>query len=122
MTSIKIAAVLALAPALALAAAPADPMAGFYGNTLRIELPGQDYLAYRRFAPDHTYVDEGSEGEVHGTWAIEKDRICVTAQGSTTRYCNLGLGKAPGDTWTDHDPYTFNEVVFTLTAGPRAVR
>ena len=91
-----------------------DPLAGFYGNTLKIEVQHNKQLRF--FEPDHTYRDRIHGNVVSGTWAIEDERICTqVVHGS--KYCNLGLGKAVGETWLDKDPYTGNEVKFTLIAG-----
>ncbi len=96
-----------------------DPLAGFYGNTLRIEV--QDYRGFRFFEPDHTYHDLVRGNAVKGSWAVEGDRICTQSSGAA-RFCNLGLGKSVGETWLDKDPYTGNEVKFTLQAGRKADR
>ena len=101
---------------------PADAaaMAGYFGNTLNIEIPDM-YSAKRYFAPDHTYTETGDDGDVHGTWSIKDGKVCtVQSQEYLDRlkeYCNLGLGRKPGDTWVDHDPMTGNRITFTLTVG-----
>lgn len=96
-----------------------DPLAGFYGNTLLIQLKG--YKATRVFEPDHTYRDLVRGKPFPGAWSVEGDRICTQSPGFN-KYCNLGLDKAPGDTWLDKDPYTGNEVRFTLVPGRKADR
>jgi hypothetical protein len=96
-----------------------DPLAGFYSNTLRIEV--QDYRALRFFEPDHTYHDLVRGKVVKGSWTVEGDHIC-TQQPGTARFCNLGLGKTAGEMWLDKDPYTGNEVRFALEAGRKADR
>lgn len=107
---------LACGPAAAQSPAPADPMAGFYGNTLSISAPY--FAAKRYYAPDHTYRDTGDDGDVLGTWTIEDGKICVTPQQpDARRYCNVGLGRHTGDRWVDRDPFTNNEVRFSLEAG-----
>ena len=96
------------------ASSPPDPLAGFYGNTLRIEV--QDYRGLRFFEPDHTYHDRVRGQVFQGSWTVEGDRIC-TQSPSFNRFCNLGVGKTPGEKWLDSDPYTGNKVTFTLTPG-----
>jgi hypothetical protein len=96
-----------------------DPLAGFYGNTLRIEV--QDYRGLRFFEPDHTYHDRVRGAVVKGSWTVDGDRICIQSPGAA-RFCNLGLGKKAGEMWVDKDPYTGNQVTFTLEAGRKADR
>jgi hypothetical protein len=112
-----------LAGAATLHAAPeANPMADFFVGVLEIDVPGGDWSAKRYFAPDHTYRETGTDGEVKGAWAIEGDRICTTPSKAlpgdrARKYCNLGLGQRLGDSWGDQDPVTGNTVLFRLTAG-----
>ena len=91
-----------------------DPLAGFYGNTLRIEV--QDYRGLRFFEPDHTYHDRVRGQVFQGSWTVEGDRICTQSPGFN-RFCNLGVGKTLGEKWLDRDPYTGNKVTFALTPG-----
>jgi hypothetical protein len=106
--------------AVAATAAEPDPMAGFYGARLKIEITsGGDYRGVRTFSADHTFrdtfTDDGLAGSAVGRWTIEDGKICVRADAPGARkYCNPGLGKKVGDTWTDEDPYTHNPVRFTL--------
>ena len=70
---------------------------------------------------DHTYDEVGSDGPVHGTWALQDGKICTTADRSLgddrlTTYCNAALGKHVGDNWRDADPVTGNVVFFPLVA------
>ncbi|MGZ3275419.1 MAG: hypothetical protein ACXU82_16160 [Caulobacteraceae bacterium] len=96
-----------------------DPLSGYYTNTLRIEV--QDYRGLRFFEPDHTYRDRVRGRLLKGSWSVDGDRICTQSPGAA-KFCNLGLGKAAGETWLDKDPYTGNEVKFTLEAGRKADR
>jgi hypothetical protein len=96
-----------------------DPLAGFYGNTLRIEV--QDYRGLRFFEPDHTYHDLVRGQVFNGSWTVEGDRICTQSPGFN-RFCNLGVGKAAGEKWFDHDPYTGNQVSFVLIPGRKEDR
>lgn len=105
----------------------ADPMAGFYGHRLKIELTAGYWTGVRVFAPDHTYRDsydaEGEKGVTFGRWTVEDGKICTIAhEPDAKRFCNLGLGKQPGDTWTDSDPYTGNRIRFSLEAGPASAK
>ena len=101
-------------------ASDAAAMAGYFGNTLTIGIPDM-YSAKRYFAPDHTYTETGDDGDVHGTWAIKDGKVCTTqSQDYLDRlkeFCNLGVGKKPGETWVDHDPLTGNRITFALVAG-----
>jgi len=106
------------------AAAPdeAAAMGDFFKGALEIDVPAGNWTAKRYFAPDHTYRDAGSDGEVRGTWAVDGDRICTTPAKQLAdriaRYCNLGAGKKLGEMWKDEDPVTGNIVLFQLA--PRA--
>jgi hypothetical protein len=110
----------AVAAQTAPATTDAEAMAGYFGNTLTISIPDM-YSAKRYFAPDHTYTETGDDGDVHGTWAIKDGKVCtVQSQAYLDRlkeYCNLGVGRKPGETWVDHDPLTGNRITFTLIAG-----
>jgi hypothetical protein len=99
------------------AAAGASGMDAFFVGTLQIEVPNtyNPYFAQRQFSPDHTYVDLEDGKLFHGTWAIKDGKICTTRDSGKT-FCNLGVGHIAGDEWVDKDPYTGNEVDFTLTA------
>ncbi|HEX2815969.1 MAG TPA: hypothetical protein VHN39_06230 [Phenylobacterium sp.] len=116
------AAVVALSASGAVAQAPpaneAAAMHDFFGAALQIDLPGGEWSAKRYYAPDHTYREHGSGGEVHGVWSIENGKICAAQadppEGSPARYCNVGVGKKLGETWRDTDPVTGNTVTFTL--------
>jgi hypothetical protein len=119
-------AICAVAMALSAAGAgaqapPANELAAmhdFFGAALQIDLPGGQWSAKRYYAPDHTYRERGSNGDVHGVWSIENGKICAAQanrpEGSPARYCNVGLGKKLGQTWRDTDPVTGNTVTFTL--------
>lgn len=110
-------AILACTPA---AAQPQpDPMAGYYGATLTIVAKG--FKQQRFFEPDHSFRDRSRGKVTPGTWAIEGDKICTQEAGGS-RFCNLGLGKTAGESWVDHDPYTGNEVKFSLVEGRKADR
>ena len=106
-------------PAQSQTQADSDPLAGFYDSTLRIEVQG--YRALRFFAPDHTFRDRVRGKILTGSWSVEGDRICTQTLGGG-KFCNLGLAKTVGETWLDKDPYTGNQVKFTLEAGRKADR
>lgn len=121
-----LAAALLAGAASAQALAPADEAAAmrdFFTGTLEIDNPAGSWSAKRFFAGDHTYRETGSDGDVRGTWAIEKGKICTARANPqadpdrTARYCNEGLGRRVGDKWSDADPVTGNLVLFSLTAG-----
>jgi opacity protein-like surface antigen len=105
------------------AADEATTMRDLFAGTLEIDVPAGDWSAKRYFAPDHTYRETGSDGEVHGAWSIEQGKVCAKADkpalgpDRATRYCNAVLGHHAGERWTDADPVTGNTVFFTLKAG-----
>src|SRR5258706_8196598 len=70
-----------VAPAVAQTAAPDEAVAlgDFFEGTLEIAVPAGDWTAKRYLSPDHTYRETGSDGPVHGTWAIRDGKICTTA-------------------------------------------
>jgi len=113
-------AVIALAGSQGLAqAGDADAgMDAFYAGTLQIEVPGAyaPYFAQRQFSADHSYVDLEDGKLFRGSWAIRDGKICTTRDGGGKTFCNLGVGHEAGEAWTDKDPYTGNEVDFTLLA------
>lgn len=99
-------ALLLVGRAWAQGAAPADEAAAmrdFFAGTLEIDNPAGQWSAKRYFAPDHTYRETGSDGEVHGAWAIENGKICTTADrpnsdpARLSRYCNTGVGRHEGE-------------------------
>ena len=97
-------------------------MGDFFTGTLEIDNPNGPWSARRWLAPDHTYRESGSDGEVRGTWRIENGKICTTADHKlgadrAATDCNLGVGKRVGESWKDEDPVTGNLVLFKLTSG-----
>lgn len=107
---------LILAAALA---APADPMAGFYGNTIRIEVPAAFYVAVRHIDPDGGWSDP-DRGQ-RGRWQIENGQVCSwqtePAIQNPRRYCYAPVPRKVGDQWESTDPDTGNLVIQTLVAG-----
>ena len=95
-------------------------IAGYFGATLTIDIPDM-YSAKRYFAPDHSYTETGDDGDVHGTWSIKNGKVCTIQSAEhldrPREYCNLGLGRKPGETWLDKDPVTGNQITFALIAG-----
>ncbi|HEX5264585.1 MAG TPA: hypothetical protein VFW13_13720 [Phenylobacterium sp.] len=121
-----LAAALLLSGPRTLAATPSDEAAAmrdFFTGTLEIDNPAGQWSAKRYFAPDHTYRETGSDGQIHGVWAIEGGKICTTRDNPTSdpdrtaRYCNEGVGRHAGEKWGDSDPVTGNLVLFNLKAG-----
>jgi hypothetical protein len=115
-----------LATAVLAQGAPAPPneamaMRDFFAGTLEIDVPSADWSAKRFLAPDHTYRETGSNGDVHGTWVIENGKICATEanppEDRPARYCNVGVGRKLGEMWKDADPVTGNTVLFNLKPG-----
>ena len=125
MTRIIIGALAALVVSSGVSAQPAGEaaaMGDFFTGTLEIANPNGDWSARRWLAPDHTYRESGSDGEVRGTWKIENGKICTTADhrlgvDRAATYCNVGVGKKAGEGWKDEDPVTGNLVLFKLTPG-----
>jgi hypothetical protein len=94
----------------------------FFNGTLEIDVPASDWSAKRYLAPDHTYRETGSDGPVHGTWALQDGKVCTTADrplgdDRLKTYCTAGLGKHVGDAWRAEDPVTGNTVMFRLMPG-----
>jgi hypothetical protein len=126
VTGVLAALLLANGAAAQVPGSPADEAAAmrdFFAGTLEIENPAGNWSAKRWFAPDHTYRETGSDGQVRGVWTIENGKICTARDNPkadpdrTARYCNEGLGRRIGDKWRDADPVTGNLVLFSLTAG-----
>jgi len=121
----------ALAVALAAGGAQATPpmeeraaLNDFFTGTLEIDVPaGGPWSAKRYLAPDHTYRETGSDGEVRGTWVLRDGKVCTTAErpladeDHTKTYCTDALGKHAGDAWRAPDPVTGNAVFFKLSPG-----
>ena len=101
----------------------AAAMRDFFTGALEIDNPAGQWSARRYFAQDHTYRETGSDGQVHGAWAIESGKICTTRDNPTpdpdriARYCNEGVGRHTGEKWSDADPVTGNLVLFNLKPG-----
>jgi hypothetical protein len=110
--------VAAILASAGLASAVEPGMDAFYAGTLQIEVPNaiDPYFAQRQFSADHTYVDLEDGKLFHGAWAIKDGKICTTRDGGGKPFCNVGIGHKAGEDWTDKDPYTGNEVDFTLVA------
>ncbi|MBS0334382.1 MAG: hypothetical protein JSS35_16565 [Proteobacteria bacterium] len=97
-------------------------MADFLTGTLEIAVPAGDWSAKVYLAPDHTFRETGSDGEVRGAWEVRGGKLCTTVDHALgadrlTTYCNLGPGKHSGEMWRDADPVTGNTVLFKLTPG-----
>jgi len=95
----------------------------FIGSRLEID-NFQGWHADRYLAPDHTYTQTGSDGDVTGEWSVEDGKLCTEqktpppAGDRAKRYCNLGPGRKLGDTWQDRDPVTGNPIFFSLQPIP----
>src|SRR6185312_4719947 len=95
----------------------------FFAGTLEIDVPfGGPWSAKRYLAPDHTYRETGSDGDVRGTWVLQDGKVCTTAdrllgEERAKTYCTDVAGKHAGDMWRAPDPVTGNAVFFKLSPG-----
>jgi hypothetical protein len=118
MKWLTVAAALALMSAEPILAA-SDPMAGRYGNTVRItNKEGKITRIY--YNPDKSVTVMRPDGNViTGTWAIEGAELCVSASVmlmSVKRCLPFVPDKKPGDTWTQKGP-DGEDVTVTIVAG-----
>lgn len=100
-------------------AAPTDPMAGRYGNTVVMtEKDGKVMKA--RFNRDKTVELTRPDGEtMSGEWVLEGDQVCVKMSMmlmSMKRCMPFVPHKNPGDVWTQKNPQG-EDVTATIVAG-----
>ena len=99
-----------------------SPMTWAFGNTLKLEVPGQGYTARRVINADGTWSEENTFGSSKGTWKMADGKVCYaqTVPAPDPGYERLCYDPTPrrvGDKWSNIDPITFNEVVITVLAG-----
>ena len=98
-----------------------DPMAEFYGNTVRISIANVGYYANRYVERDHTYSESGGGGAVKGVWKVEGGKVCFTqtdpSPGETV--CNAAAHHDVGEVWLNVDPHTGHIVTVELVSGRR---
>lgn len=90
--------------ALVASAFAADPMAGYYGNTLVVSGPkGERKMMYNA---DHTYSSTDAEGKAaSGTWEVKGAELCTTRlqpppDKPNDAHCRpLAADKKAGDSW-----------------------
>jgi hypothetical protein len=104
---------LALLSAIAIAAtsvpalAQDDLMAGYYGNTLTINI--QDMWHGKLFInADHTYSMDGDNGPSKGSWTLEGSKFCFRqvdpkADPDTPTCSNFAKAYKVGDKWANTD-------------------
>jgi hypothetical protein len=97
----------------------ADPMAGRYGNTVRITAKdGKITTLY--YNADKSVTVKRPDGDViTGSWAIEGEQVCVSASVMlmSIKRCNPFVpDKKAGDTWTQKDG-DGNDVSITIIPG-----
>lgn len=104
-------------------AAPPDPMAGFYGNTVTIAVPPY-YFARRYVDPDGTWREPRGSDWIKGAWKVEGGQICSwqtePAVHDVRRYCYPVVARKPGEAWVTRDPDTGAEVLQRIEAGRSA--
>ncbi|MFZ5718456.1 MAG: hypothetical protein ACOY5Y_03210 [Pseudomonadota bacterium] len=103
-------------------AAPGDPMAAFYGNTLTIAVPDAYYYARRFVEPDGTWREPRGSGEIRGAWERMPDRSTCHWQTepaihNPTRYCYPPETRRVGEEWTTTDPNTGNLAIQKIEPG-----
>jgi hypothetical protein len=117
MPIILAAASLAAALGAAPPAAPADPMANAYGNTITLSIE-PFWRARQYIEPDHTWRQVASDGKVNGTWKVDGDQVCLTQTSPPgPTYCNPVGPHEVGESWTNIDPGTGQTVVIRLVKG-----
>ena len=90
IASIVVSTALMVTPALA-------EQAGFIGNTIVSETAGFGALSFA-VAEDGTYTR--SDG-ISGTWTLEGDQLCFSAEGQDDLCGYFDVTKQPGDSWED---------------------
>ena len=114
-------AVLANAFASQVCAAPADPMAGFYGNTVTISVPDGYYFARRFIDPDGTWREPRGGDEIRGVWRIDDGQVCSWQTAPPVQnprhYCYPVIARKVGDKWTTTDPDTGSTVYTAIEPG-----
>lgn len=113
------AAILSLVIVASAWAADADPMAGRYGNTVRITSK-DGKLTRIYYNPDKSVtVMRPDGGVITGAWEIEGAELCVSASVmlmSVKRCLPFVPDKKPGDTWTQKGP-DGDDVTIAIVAG-----
>ena len=110
------------AAAFGLPAYAADPMAGYYGNTLVVTTPkGERKVSYKA---DHTYASVDGEGKTStGTWEVKGSDLCMTRlqpppdKDRAGAHCRpLAADKKAGDSWENTNDEG-RKMSFKLIAG-----
>ena len=118
---VQLAAVLFAGPGVAQPAPPVDPMAGFYGNTVTVDVPAAGYYVRRYIDPDGTWREPRCSSWIRGAWKIEGGQVCSwqtePAVHNPHRYCYPIVARQVGDEWVTVDPNTGNEVIQRLEPG-----
>jgi hypothetical protein len=122
LSTLQLAAAL-LAMAGAAQAAPPDPMAGFYGNTVTIDVPAGYYSARRFIDPDGTWREPHGSDEIRGVWRIDVGQVCSWQTEppvhNPRHYCYPVVARKVGDKWTTVDPDSGNTVYQAIEPGRR---
>jgi hypothetical protein len=100
---------------------PADPMAGFYGNTVTIAVPSGYYYARRYIDPDGTWREPRGSAWIKGVWRIEGGQVCnwqtEPAVQNPRHYCYAIIARKAGDKWETTDPDSGNLVYQEIVPG-----
>jgi hypothetical protein len=103
------------------AAQSPDPMAGFYGNTVTIDVPAGYYSARRFVDPDGTWREPRGSDFVRGVWRIEDGQVCSWQTDPPVQnprhYCYPAVARKVGERWTTIDPDTGNTVYTAIEPG-----
>lgn len=108
----------AMVAALALAGpVAADPMASFYGNSVKITYPnGQSAtLHVKEGGAYDLMLPDGSKAS--GVWAMEGDQFCTTRMtpAPAPKQCRPAMARNVGDKWDEDSPN--GKVSYEMVAG-----
>lgn len=97
--------------------ASADPMAAYYGNTVKITYPNGMSASFL-LDQGGTYtlkLPDGTTGA--GVWAMEGDQFCTTrtTPAAQPKQCRPGTERKVGDSWEEDTPQ--GKVKYELVAG-----
>lgn len=102
-----------------MALAADDPMASFYGNTVKVSGAGGERIVH--INKDGTYDSVAGATTVKGTWAAAGDQTCFSQTdpapaAEAKPYCVANANRAVGDSWDLTAPDGSTEKA-TLVAG-----
>ena len=98
----------------------ADPMAAFYGNTLKVT--GPDGTMKIWYKADKTYTGVDAKGaKMSGTWDVTGDQVCAVQKdpapaAGQEKHCGKAEARKVGDSWESTTP-DGKKVSLSLVAG-----